>query len=116
MENKQNQYDSFLDRTQEERYDIAFKRVKKMKGFYVHLIVYVLVNIGLIAMRARHFDSLDSNFWSWQTLNTAFFWGIGLVAHGASVFGKDLFLGKDWEKRKMEEFLKEEDEKQQQWK
>ena len=61
MENKQNQYDSFLDRTQEERYDIAFKRVQKIKGFYVHLIVYVLVNIGLIAMRARHFDSLDTN-------------------------------------------------------
>ena len=73
MENKQNQYDSFLDRTQEERYDIAFKRVQKIKGFYVHLIVYVLVNIGLIAMRARHLDALDTNFWSWQTLNTAFF-------------------------------------------
>lgn len=116
MENKQNQYDSFLNRTQEERYDIAFKRVQKIKGFYVHLLVYVLVNLGLIAMRAYRMDTLDGNFWNWQTLNTAFFWGIGLVAHGASVFGKDLFLGKDWEKRKMDEFLKEEDKNQQQWK
>ncbi|MGL5113289.1 MAG: 2TM domain-containing protein [Flavobacterium sp.] len=116
MEYKQNKYDSFLDGTQEERYDSAFKRVRKIKGFYVHLLVYVIVNIGLIAMRARHFEAIDANFWTWQTLNTAFFWGIGLVAHAASVFGKDLFLSKEWEKRKLDQFLKEDDKKQQQWK
>lgn len=81
MENKQNQYDSFLDRTQQERYEMAFKRVKKIKGFYVHLIVYILVNVGFIALRARHFQNGDTDFWNWQTFNTAFFWGIGLVAH-----------------------------------
>jgi len=28
----------------DERYEIAVKRVKSIKGFYVHLIVYILVN------------------------------------------------------------------------
>jgi hypothetical protein len=31
-----------------EEYYIAYKRVKRIKGFYTHFIVYVLVNLYLI--------------------------------------------------------------------
>jgi hypothetical protein len=116
MDNSQKQYKTSFELDQEERDDRAFNRVKKIKGFYIHLIVYVLVNIGLIIMRTNFFDKGETNFWTWQTFNTCIFWGIGLVAHGASVFGKDIFLGKEWEEKKLEHFLKEEDKKMQQWK
>jgi len=115
MDNFQKQYQTSFDLNQEAQYDRAFKKVKRIKGFYIHLIVYVLVNIGLILMRIQYFNKIDTNFWSWQTFNTCFFWGIGLVAHGASVFGRDIFLGKDWEERKINQFLKEENEKKQKW-
>ena len=34
-----------------------------------------------------------------------FFWGIGLVAHGLSVFVPQFVLGKDWEERKIRELM-----------
>lgn len=38
---------------------------------------------------------------------TIFFWGIGLVFHAWGVFGKGLLFSKDWEARKIKEFMKE---------
>ena len=34
----------------DQRYDRAHARVKKLKGFYTHATVYVLVNIGLFVI------------------------------------------------------------------
>jgi 2TM domain len=47
----------------------------------------------------------DHDFWQWQTLNTVFFWGIGLVVHGLSVFGSNLFFGRGWEEKKIQELM-----------
>ena len=33
----------------DDRYNLAYKRVKRIKGFYVHALVYVLVNLFIIA-------------------------------------------------------------------
>jgi len=38
-------------------------------------------------------------------LSTAFFWGIGLAFHAYGVFGKHLLFSKDWEERKIKEFM-----------
>jgi len=95
------------------RYDMAFRRMKKIKGFYVHLLVYILVNIFIII--ANRYDAGDDQapFWSFETFSTVFFWGIGLVAHGVSVFGRDVFFGKNWEEKKIQEFM--EKEKKEKW-
>ena len=56
----------------EDRFIRAKKRVKKIKGFYIHLIVYVLVNLflsGIIIFglaiwnnrRARNAKNLDND-------------------------------------------------------
>jgi hypothetical protein len=37
----------------------------------------------------------------WGTLG----WGIGLLAHGVSVFAFDGWLGSEWEERKIREYL-----------
>ncbi len=87
------------------RYEIAYKRVKRIKGFYVHLLVYVLVN-GFILISTFNSSKIgDAVFWQWQTWNTVFFWGIGLVVHGLSVFGGTMFFGSDWEEKKIQEFM-----------
>lgn len=64
------------------KYREAKKRVKTIKGFYIHATVYVVVNIFLIFINVKSdSDPLNiNNFW------TAIFWGIGLAAHGLSVF------------------------------
>jgi hypothetical protein len=39
------------------------------------------------------------NYW------TAIFWGIGLLAHGISVFSPNVFFGKDWEEKIIRELM-----------
>ena len=97
----------------DERYEIAAKRVKRIKGFYVHLLVYILVNIFIIAGNFMNNSNNDPLFWSWQTFSTALFWGIGLVAHGLSVFGKNLFFSSNWEEKKIQELMDK--DKSQKW-
>lgn len=86
------------------KYENALKRVKKIKGFYTHLIVYVVINIMLVIVNIQNLDKGESYF-QFKNFTTAFFWGIGIVAHGLSVFGPEIFLGKNWEERKIKELM-----------
>ncbi len=97
---------------QNENYKRALKRVKEIKGFYTHLIVYILVNFFLFVSKFQSFSDF-SNLNKWKLSNTLLFWGIGLAIHGLSVFGPKLFLGKKWEENKIKELM--EKEKKQQW-
>ena len=90
----------------DELYNLAYKRVKRIKGFYVHSLVFVLVNAFIIFSNFNSNDNSSEIFMKWETWSTALFWGIGLAAHGLSVFGRDLFFGTDWEEKKIQEFMK----------
>jgi hypothetical protein len=35
-------------------------------------------------------------------------WGFGVAVHGMEVFGYNPLLGKDWEKRKIEKYMEDE--------
>lgn len=93
------------DSSSDERYNLAYKRVKRIKGFYIHTLVYVLINAFLLLSIFNSSRVEEAVFWEWQTWNTVFFWGIGLVAHGLSVFGKNIFFGDKWEEKKIQEFI-----------
>ena len=90
-----------------EEYRLAYKRMKKIKGFYTHLLVFILVNAFIIFNECFDKESLTP-LTQIKTYSTLFFWGIGLVAHGFSVFGRELFFGSDWEERKINEYMKNE--------
>lgn len=114
---KQQMFEKFQNETgvSSEEYYLAYKRVKRIKGFYTHLIVYIFVNLFLIFDDG--FDSISlEQFFQWHTYSTAFFWGLGLLSHGISVFGKDFFFGNDWEERKIREYMEKEKVKEQNWK
>ena len=87
------------------KYQQALKRVKRIKGFYTHLMVYVVINIGLLIV---NHNNATENFWRWQTFSTVLFWGIGLFGHGLSVFIPTMLLGKDWEEKKIKELMEKE--------
>ena len=87
-----------------EEYHEAYKRVKRIKRFYTHLIVYVLVNSYLLVNQCFESNSSES-LYHLHTYSTVFFWGIGLVAHGLSVFGSEIFFGTNWEERKIKEYI-----------
>ncbi len=94
--------------TQDEiKYQEALKRVKKIKGFYTHAIVYIFVNIMIVFLNVKNLDSGETYF-QFKNFMTAFFWGIGLVAHGFSVFVPNWIMGQNWEERKIKEFMEKE--------
>lgn len=95
---------------QEIAYEAARKRVKKLKGFYIHLLVYLVVNVMIIYANYTYSKNNTSLF-EFRNFSTAFWWGIGLVAHGLNVFTIDLIFGKEWEKRKIRELMNSEKEK-----
>ncbi len=97
----------------DERYNLAYKQVKRIKGFYVHALVYLLVNIFIIVSSYMKGEIGSETFFEWETFATALFWGIGLLAHGLSVFGRNLFFGQNWEEKKIQEFM--EKDKSQKW-
>lgn len=97
--------DEVSDFRKEEAYLRAKKKVDTLIGFYWHLAVYIVVNIFLILLIGLN---SDQGFTGFGPYATATFWGIGLAFHFIGVFGPDFFFGKDWEKRKVEEFMDKE--------
>ncbi|MCK7589864.1 2TM domain-containing protein [Subsaxibacter sp. CAU 1640] len=91
---------------EQEKYDRAAKKVKRIKGFYSHLLVYIVINIAIVIINVQNLNPGESYF-QWHNFTTLGFWGIGLLAHGLSVFVPDFVLGKDWEERKIKEYMDE---------
>ena len=89
---------------EKERYERAANRVKRIKGFYTHAVVYVVVNLMIVIVNIQNLDAGESYF-QWQNFTTLGFWGIGLLAHGLSVFMPSIILGKNWEERKIKELM-----------
>jgi hypothetical protein len=86
--------------TEAERRERAIRRVAAIKGFYTHLGVYVVVNIGLLIV-----DVLTGPDWWVQWV--AFGWGIGIVAHALAVFGRASRFVTEWEDRKIKQLMAE---------
>jgi hypothetical protein len=82
-----------------EAYERARKQVRQIKGFYLHAMVYVLVNALLTFI---NLTTSRGELWFYWPL---FGWGIGLLAHGVSVFGFGGLWGKEWEDRKIKEIV-----------
>ncbi len=82
----------------DERYRLAKRRVRVLKGFYIHLATYIAVMALLLLI-----DFLTGGGWwfYWPLLG----WGIGIIAHAFTVFGIGGFLGSDWEEKKTRDLM-----------
>ncbi len=84
---------------EEEKYKRARRRVREIKGFYTHLIVYIVVNVFLAVL--NFIMSPDRLWFYW----VAFGWGIGVIMNAISVFGLGGVLGHEWEEKKIKEIM-----------
>ena len=76
----------------QEAYQRAKKRAEAKLGFYIHLAVYIAVNILLIII---NLSTSTQYFWfKWPLIG----WGIGVLFHALSVF---VFSGGSAIKEKM---------------
>jgi len=97
-----------MERNNENKRARAKERVKELKDFYTHLIVYLAVNCFITI------NKISRNLSNGETFSEAFFdlgtffiwgaWGIGLAIHGAHTFGFKLF-SKDWEERQIRKYM-----------
>ncbi len=73
-------------------YKKAKARVNEIKGFYTHLVSYLVINTIFYIIVGRA--------WLWVIA----FWGIGLIFHFLNTF----ILSKEWEERKIREYVEKE--------
>ncbi len=89
----------------------AKKKVEELKGFYIHLTVYVLVNtfltVNIIIENMGDGETFSGAFWNMGTFFIWGAWGIGLAFHAAKVFSFNPFFNKEWEKRQIQKFMEE---------
>lgn len=91
--------------TEYERYQRAKKQVKEIKGFYIHFTIFLLTMGFLIYINLKYSPEYLWFFW------TMLGWGIGVASHAMKVFNWFPFLSKDWEQRKIKQFMEEENNK-----
>ncbi|MDM1553965.1 MULTISPECIES: 2TM domain-containing protein [Chryseobacterium] len=93
------------------QYQKAKRYVEKLRGFYAHLFVYIVINIMIAIYNYSHLKPGESYF-EFKNFFTLTFWGIGLLAHGITVFlSKNGFM-QNWEEKKIRELMKKEKENQ----
>ncbi|WP_294960858.1 2TM domain-containing protein [uncultured Flavobacterium sp.] len=123
---RRNMYDEYTkehfgEYTDDPNYNAAYRRVRRLKRFYSHLKIYIIVNIIIIvsSLTRDKFTGVMvmdlSGLLESRTYSTAFFWGIGLLAHALSVFGADWFFGSDWEQRKIQKYMEKDAANKNKW-
>jgi hypothetical protein len=89
----------------DDSYVRARKHVEEVKEFYYSLISYVIV-IPFLAF-VNYWTSWRYQWFWWPMLG----WGIGLAFHAYKIYVNDGLFGRNWERKKIEEFLREDETK-----
>lgn len=85
-------------RTESEKYLAAKAHVAALKGFYIHLTVFVAVMAGLFAV---DYGSGGSWWVQWPLIG----WGLGVLGHAYLVFSPSRPAATTWEERKIKETM-----------
>lgn len=88
---------------EEEGFYRAKKKVEEIKSFYVHLVLYILCNIIVVAVNLM---TSPGYLYFWYSLLG---WGVAIVLHALKAFDFAPFFNKDWEQRKVKELMKKEE-------
>lgn len=92
-----------------QKYFRAKERVEALKKFYGSLLsaAFVILIVGSINY---YVDEWRHPWFLWVVFGV----GISLIFKALKIFNLNPFMGKNWEERKIKEFMKQ-DEKQQRW-
>ena len=84
------------------KYDRAKKQVEELKGFYIHLGIYLVMVPVFIYLNTK------STSFPWAIFPIVG-WGFGVGGHAMEVFNYNPLLGKNWEERKIRELMDKDD-------
>ncbi|MFK7813631.1 MAG: 2TM domain-containing protein [Maribacter sp.] len=95
------------------KFERAQLRIGLIRGFYNHVGIFVLINVPLFLLKEKlmavfvgEIAYSNSDVTSWVHWNI-YIWMIILGVHAVLVFGNISFLGKKWEERQIEKYMKE---------
>jgi len=95
--------------TKEQKYVLARKKVEKISKFYKHLAGYIVVNIFLTAIfisgDMNDGDTFTEALTDYHNYKIWLYWGIGIVFQALNTFGLTLFMNKDWEEKKIQKYM-----------
>lgn len=96
---------------EKELLELAKKRVKKIKDFYIHLFIYV---IGATVFVLKTYFSVPFNFIPVRYINwfVMSIWTFFLVVQAVQLFFNEVVFGKKWEEKKIQNFIKKDSNKQ----
>jgi sensor histidine kinase YesM len=83
----------------EKRYTQAKEQVEKLKGFYIHLTIYLIFIPVFIWL-----NYISNAGFPWAIFPIGG-WGFGVMGHAAETFNYNPFFGKEWEERKIREMM-----------
>jgi len=92
---------------QSPEYQAARCQVRRLRGFYSHLSVYLAVNAGLLVINL--FSSPGRLWVVWPLAG----WGMAILIHGFGVFLGGSFFGAEWEQRKVRELVERRQQRRQ---
>jgi len=101
---KNNNSIMYTEDLQNSSYVRAVEKVEKLKEFYQNIISYCIVIPFLVFINLRFTPDFH---WFWFPM---FGWGIGVVFHGLDVYDYNPILGKNWENKKINELMKDDDD------
>ena len=96
-------------------YDQAEKRVKKIKNFYNHLQIFVIMMLVLVIFSNTIFTFFENHIQNPGTLKWAranvwinsLLWGGGVLIHALYAFKNKITFLDAWENKKVNEFMNE---------
>ena len=94
--------------TQKEKYQRATERVQRVKKFYGKIINAIIVSAIVTAI--NYYVNEFRNPWVLWVIGFSL---LGIVIEAIKLYGINFFLGSGWEKRKIEEHLKKEENESQ---
>ena len=77
----------------------AFRYVRSLRRFYLHLFRYVVIAAALFAI---NLIVTPQRLWALWVMGG---WGLGVLLHASRVFKPDWFLGPKWEREQVERRL-----------
>ena len=106
-----------MDKEAYAKYHRAEQKVQALKGFFRHILVFVSFTLCFLAGRFYFLPMLglipqdddNLNWLDWNTYLLPGLWAVVVVIHGLWAYNFRFNSIKNWEQRKLIEFLEQED-------
>ncbi|WP_318309039.1 2TM domain-containing protein [Flagellimonas crocea] len=102
--------------------ETAKKRVKELKGYYRHILIFVVVNGFLYLLKIGALNSVlpdafpkESYYYDWITTNILI-WALILLVHTLIILRNKFTFFRKWEERQIQKYVDEDREKVEKYK